>query len=495
MASLETPEPCHARQLAAFVAELAHDDIPRAVRHEAERLALDLLGCALGGWAQPDARPPLAVVQALGGAPEATVIGDGARVPAPLAAFVNTRLANLLDADDVFRNVGHHSPVAFFPALAVAERVGASGRELVTAFVAGYEVGARVVLALGSMFELVDGTARPRDTTGFGHSIFAGAAAAGRLLGLDAACLAHALGIAGANTPAPLSHKSLHDQAHAKYQLDWTAAGAVMGALLAAAGQAGPVTILDDDHYPRAIGYRTLAREELVRDLGQRWRIAETSLKLYPHCRHTHYALDALGAILDAHQLAPEEIERIVIRGLGSYTVPPWSERRPRTTYAAQFSLPYAVAMRVLGVPPGPAWHEPARFADPAVHALADRVELVADPRLRELIAAALPQPLVDVPTTVTVWARGRQFEATVHHARGDGFDPACRLTDDEVVAKFRRLTDPVLPRDQQDRLIERALGLDRLARADMLTALASLRRRDATRLRAPSPRRTPAAT
>jgi 2-methylcitrate dehydratase PrpD len=247
-----------------------------------------------------------------------------------------------------------------------------------------------------------------------------------------------------------------------------------MGALLAAAGQAGPVTILDDDHYPRAIGYRTLARAELLRDLGQRWLIAETSLKPYPHCRHTHYALDALGALLDAHQLAPGEIDHIVIRGLGSYTVPPWSERRPRTIYAAQFSLPYAVAMRVLGVPPGPAWHEPGRFADPAVHALADRVELVADPQVRERIAAALPQPLVDVPTTVTVWARGQRFEATVHHARGDGFDPACRLSDDELIAKFHRMAEPALPRAQRDQLVACALDLDRLARVDALTALAA---------------------
>ena len=449
------------RALAAFAASTSYDSLPPGVAHDTKRIILDALGCALGGYSMAESRVTIDVVQASGGEPESTVVGSGRKLPAPWAAYANAKLGNLMDMDDVFYNIGHQSPVVMFPALAVAERVGATGKELIAACAVGFDVASRVVLGLGSIFEMVDEKPVPADTTGFGHAVFGGAVAAGKLLGLATEGMANALGIAGLHTPAPLSHKSVTDMTMSKYQLEWAAAGGTLAALLAQRGQQGPQSILDDDFYAKALAKKRLMRDEILADIGDRWYISETSIKPYPHCRHTHYALDAFAHILREHDLNAGEIEIVTVTGFANYTIRPWNNHSPSNVFEGQFSLPYAMSLIALGVPPGPKWMDPSRLEDPEVRRFADKVRTQIEPRTIELTARSLPRPLKEAPTTVEVKARGKTFSHSISTAKGDGFSKTSQMCDEEVVEKFRENASYTLTAERSQALVELVFDLE----------------------------------
>jgi 2-methylcitrate dehydratase PrpD len=455
--------------LASFIAETPYEAIPLEARHEAKRLLLDGIGCALGGYTLEAGRIAISSFRRWGGHPGATIVGDGARVPSPTAAYLNAKLGNLLDMDDVLFNMGHLSPVVQWSALALGEEEGRCGRDLVAAFALGFEAGARVFLALGTIFDNVDGRMVPADTTGFGHAIIGGTAACGRMLGLDAPTMIHALGLGGMHTPAPLSHKSVTDASMAKYQMDLAASGAVLSAVLARDGHTGPATILDDDFYARAMARRRFEPAHLTDRLGEHWHLGVTSIKPYPHCRHTNYALDLVQRIVEKERLRPDEIEAIEVRGFASYGVHPWNTYAPRNEFEAQFSLPYAVAMVAAGVPAGPGWYAKERMQDAALTDLARRVTSVAHPEIAKSLAAAWPEPLREVPTAVTIRARGSLFSAEDRFAKGDGFAPTHRLDDEALARKFRANAEAVLSPHAIETLVDAVFDLERM---DSLTTL-----------------------
>lgn len=458
--------------LATFVADTPFEAIPGEVRHEAKRLLLDGIGCALGGYSLEAGRIAICAFRRWGGHPGATLVGDGVRVPSPHAAYLNAKLGNLLDMDDVLLNVAHLSPVVQWSALALGEEEGRSGRDLLAAFALGFEAGARVFLALGTIFDNDNGRMVPADTTGFGHAIIGGTAACGRMLALDRDRMVFAFGLGGMHTPAPLSHKSVTDASMAKYQMDIASSGAVIAATLARAGHTGPATILDDSFYARAMARRRYEPARLLEDLGERWHLGLTSIKPYPHCRHTTYALDLVQSIVFGEKLRTDEIESIEICGFGNYTVPPWSTYPPRNEFEAQFSLPYAVAMVAGGVSPGPGWYAPERMRDPALARLARKVTTVANPEVNRQVAAAWPDPVRAVPTRVSIRARGRTFVAEDRFARGDGFEPTHRLSDDALIRKFRANAEAALSRGDVERLVEAIFALEKI---ESLAALGSM--------------------
>lgn len=458
--------------LAAFVASTPYEAIPAEVRHEAKRLLLDGIGCALGGYTLEAGRLAISTFRRWGGREGASVVGAGVRLPSPHAAYLNAKLGNLLDMDDVLLNMGHLSPVVHWSALALGEEEGCSGRDLIAAFSLGFEAGARVFLALGTIFDNVDGKMVPADTTGFGHAIIGGAAACGRMLGLDSAAMTQALGLGGMHTPAPLSHKSVTDASMAKYQMDAAAFGAVVSAVLARDGHPGPLTMLDDDFYARAMARRRFEPAHLTDRLGEHWHLGLTSIKPYPHCRHTNYALDLVGRIVAAEHLRPEEIEAIEVQGFGNYCVHPWNSYVPRNEMEAQFSLPYAVSLVVAGVPVGPGWYARERLQDPALAALARRVSASPNPEVAKRVAAAWPQPVREVPTRVTIRARGRVFSAEDCYAQGDGFAPTHRMDDAALIRKFRGNSEAVLSPQAAERLVEAVFELERMESLATLGAL-----------------------
>lgn len=406
--------------LAAFAANLRFEDIPAPVLRRAEDLLLDCLASILAG---ASARPVLAIdryAAAMGPADGPSEILINRRRTSPVfAAMVNAAAAHVVEQDDVHNgSVFHPAAVVFPPALAVAQALGRSGRDLLVAAVAGYEVGIRVGEFLGrSHYKIFHSTG----TAG----TLAAAAATGRLLGLSPAAMLDAFGSAG--TQAAGLWEFLRDAADSK-QLHTAraAANGIAAAYLAQEGFTGARHILEGPQ-GMAAGMSSDADPARLTDrLGTRWALAETSFKFHASCRHTHPAADALQQVLREHKLAESDIARVVahvhqgaIDVLGPVV-------DPRTVHQSKFSMGTVLGLIArqgrAGLP-----EFDAALDDPAVADFRGRVTMELDPE----VDGAYPQRWIG---KVTVHTRdGRVLHGRVDEPKGD---PGNTLSRDEIEAK-----------------------------------------------------------
>ncbi|WP_238891260.1 MmgE/PrpD family protein [Achromobacter insuavis] len=406
--------------LAAFAANLRFEDIPAPVLRRAEDLLLDCLASILAG---ASARPVLAIdryAAAMGPADGPSEILINRRRTSPVfAAMVNAAAAHVVEQDDVHNgSVFHPAAVVFPPVLAVAQALGRSGRDLLVAAVAGYEVGIRVGEFLGrSHYKIFH-------TTGTAGTL-AAAAATGRLLGLSPAAMLDAFGSAG--TQAAGLWEFLRDAADSK-QLHTAraAANGIAAAYLAQEGFTGARHILEGPQ-GMAAGMSTDADPARLTDrLGTRWALAETSFKFHASCRHTHPAADALQQVLREHKLAEGDIERVVAhvhQGALDVLGPVVD---PRTVHQSKFSMGTVLGLIArqgrAGLP-----EFDAALDDPAVADFRGRVTMELDPE----VDGAYPQRWIG---KVTVHTRdGRVLRGRVDEPKGD---PGNTLSRGEIEAK-----------------------------------------------------------
>jgi 2-methylcitrate dehydratase PrpD len=410
--------------LARFAAELRWEQIPSPVLRRCEDLLLDWLGSALAG---KGARPVEAIARVarlmgpLDGPCE--ILIDRSRSTPVFAAMVNAASSHFAEQDDVHNgSVFHPAAVVFPAALAVAQALGSSGRELLAASVAGYEVGIRVGEFLGRSHYKVF------HTTGTAGTL-AAAAAAGRLLGLAPAPMRHAFGSAG--TQSAGLWEFLRDAADSKQLHTAHAASCgVAAALLAADGFTGARHILEGSQGMAAGMSRDADPARLTAGLGTRWATAETSFKFHAACRHTHPAADALLQAMQAHGLATADIASVTahvhqaaIDVLGPVT-------DPQTVHQAKFSMGTVLALAALHGHAGLGEFDAHWRAAPVV-ALRERVRMVLDAE----VDAAYPARWIGKVEVLT--ADGRRLAGRVDEPKGD---PGNTLTRPELEAKALRL-------------------------------------------------------
>ncbi|MFY1870576.1 MmgE/PrpD family protein [Achromobacter xylosoxidans] len=441
--------------LAAFAANLRFEDIPAPVLRRAEDLLLDCLASILAG---ASARPVLAIdryAAAMGPADGPSEILINRRRTSPVfAAMVNAAAAHVVEQDDVHNgSVFHPAAVVFPPALAVAQALGRSGRDLLVAAVAGYEVGIRVGEFLGrSHYKIFH-------TTGTAGTL-AAAAATGRLLGLSPAAMLDAFGSAG--TQAAGLWEFLRDAADSK-QLHTAraAANGIAAAYLAQEGFTGARHILEGPQ-GMAAGMSSDADPARLTDrLGTRWALAETSFKFHASCRHTHPAADALQQVLREHKLAESDIARVVahvhqgaIDVLGPVV-------DPRTVHQSKFSMGTVLGLIArqgrAGLP-----EFDAALDDPAVADFRGRVTMELDPE----VDGAYPQRWIG---KVTVHTRdGRVLHGRVDEPKGD---PGNTLSRDEIETKtlsLGRYADAATEAELRG-LIDAIWGLERAGKVGAL--------------------------
>jgi 2-methylcitrate dehydratase PrpD len=415
-------------QLAAFAANLRADAIPAPVLRKTEDLLVDWFGSALAG---KGSRP----VETIGRFAAAMGAGGGAAGGASellidrtsnspyFAAMANAAASHVAEQDDVHNGSVFHPATVVFPvALALAQSLGRSGAQLLTAAVAGYEVGIRVGEFLGRSHYKVF------HTTGTAGTL-AAAATAGSLLGLNAQQMQHAFGSAGTQSAGlweflrtAADSKQLHT-AHA-------AAAGLMSASLAQDGFTGAAQILEGPQ-GMAAGMSSDANPAKLTDrLGTRWATVETSFKYHASCRHTHPAADALLQVVQQHDLKPEQLARVIthvhqgaIDVLGPVV-------RPATVHQSKFSMGTVLALVARYGHAGLAEFD-AHFEEAATTALRDRVTMELDPE----VDAAYPQRWIGKVTVHTT--DGRVLYGRVDEPKGD---PGNTLSRDEITAKAQRL-------------------------------------------------------
>jgi 2-methylcitrate dehydratase PrpD len=422
----QSSHPSHV--LATFAATLKHDDIPPAVLRRAEDLFLDWSGCALAG---KGARPVEAIAGfalQMGPASGSAEILISRTSSTPLfAAMVNAASSHYAEQDDVHNgSVFHPATVVFPAALAVAQALGSSGKELLTAVVAGYEVGIRVGEFLGRSHYKVF------HTTGTAGTL-AAAAAAGRLLKLPPQQMQDAFGSAG--TQAAGLWEFLRDGADSKQlHAAKAAADGLTSAYLASAGFTGARRILEGAQGMAAGMSSDADPAKLTAGLsagpGQRWALSETSFKYHAACRHTHPAADALLQVITAHDLSAQQIVRVdalvhqaAIDVLGPVVA-------PQTVHQAKFSMGTVLALIACFKAAGL-----TEFADHfELDATVDfraKVHMVLDPEVESAYPARW------IGKVVVHTADGRILHGRVDQPKGD---PGNTLSRAELEQKALRL-------------------------------------------------------
>lgn len=434
-----------AEQLATFTELLDGEALPEDIRRVAKWCLLDWFGSAVAGATAKPTAILLDVARGLGGTPEATLLPDGSRTSAPLAALVNAGASHVVEMDDLHKQAVFHPGATVIPAaLAVAEREGATGLDLLAAIVAGYEVGVRLGEAAGQ---------RHYDywhTTGT-CGTFAAAAAAGKLLGLDTRRLAAAFGSAG--TVAAGLWEFLVDGAMSKQLHPAKAAhDGILCALLAERGFTAATRILEGEKgFLQAMAQGGDA-SRLTQGLGGgTFRILATSFKAHAACYHIHSSIDAALLLRERHRPDPQSIRSVTVRlyGAAHRLLEPV---QPTSPYAAKFSVPYCVATALLHGAVGPDAFTEARLAEEAVRTLLAKVRLAHDPTLDAGYPEQWPAVIELETTAVTNTVR-------VDIPRGD---PAQPLSEGDLLSKFNTLTAALPPEDRR-RLAETCLAADKI--------------------------------
>ena len=327
-------------QLARFVCGTR--EAPLAVLDAATVALLDTLGCALAGTREPVAQMAAAYVADLGAGARAAVWGHTFASSAADAAFVNGVAAHALDFDDTLATLRGHPSAAIFPvALAVGEQAGASGRDLLVAYALASEIAGKLGAAIGSGHYLRGW----HSTATIG--VFSATAAAGRLLGLDAAQLRNAWGIAAAQSAGLVRNFGTMTK---PFQAGHAARCAVLAASLAQRGFTADGQIFDQTNsFLDTYGADGLPLESLVKKLGKPWDIVEPGInfKRWPCCYCNHRAIGGLLDLLDEHAIRLEEVDAVRI-GFPPGSDEPLIYDAPSTGLEGKFSIQYAMAATLL---------------------------------------------------------------------------------------------------------------------------------------------------
>jgi 2-methylcitrate dehydratase PrpD len=417
--------------LVDFILGLELPSLPPAVIEAAGRSITDWVGTAIRGSKEPLAEAIGAVIAMSGGEPQATVLGRRVRTSALLASMANGAQSHALDFDDThLPSVVHGSAPVAPVVLALGEWQHVSGSDALAAFIAGFEVETRIGRVIGARL-----TERGWHATAtLGH--FGAAAAAGKLLHLNARQLAHALGIAGTQATGLLASfgtmsKPLHPGK--------AAMNGLLAALLAREGFTGSMAMLDG---PGSLSETYLGTGDLsaaVEDFGKRWQLLDNSTKFYAACHLTHATVDAARAIRARSPLGADAIECVECR-VHPLVMKVANQRGPKTDLEAKFSISFCAAIALLRGDAGEAEFNAAAIHDPDVARVMARVAAQADPSMT-MGAAHMRVRLRD----------GGVLEHHVSAARGTAENPPSR---DDVEEKFRRLATVALPAEQASRLV-----------------------------------------
>lgn len=438
--------------LARYVAGLRYEDLTPGAIHEATRHLIDSFGCALGGSRSEPADIARRVAPAWSGTPSARLLGDGRSTTPEAAAFANSVMVRFLDANDTYITRGSGHPSDMLGALlAAAEWGDASGRDLLLATVAGYEV-------FGALADQV-----PLRDRGWDQGVFvapASAAAAGRLLGLSPEQMANALAIA---VTANVATRQTRAGDLAMWKGCATAVAAKAGlfaAQLAKEGMTGPTAAFEGRHglWEQVTGPFRLGA------LGAPFAIERTNLKFVATEYHAQAPV-ALALALRS-QVSVEQIEAVDVRiyamahsEIGSEPAK-WD---PRTRETADHSLPYMLAVALTDGRIGPASFEPARYLDPGLRPLMRRIRV--EPH--DEFTRRFPGELVSELAVVT--RAGQRLVERAVYPKGHARNP---MTDADVVTKFRDLSADALPRPRLDAALDELWRLPRCPRVGSLLDL-----------------------
>ncbi|MGE5366145.1 MAG: MmgE/PrpD family protein [Betaproteobacteria bacterium] len=462
MAHTASGQNAHTRRIAEFVSQLSYDQIPAAVRERLKLLVLDSLGCAIYGAQLKWCRILRETLEQSDKTRDASIWGTDRKLSSVHAALVNGTQVQGFELDDVHREGILHVGAVTLPALvAVAEtHAQLSGKDFITAALAGYEIGPRVGLCMG-----------PQHIGQGWHSgatvgVFAAAAAAARALALDDEKTVHALGIAGTQSSGLMAaqYGAMVKRMHAGR----AAQSGLYAALLASKGFTG---ITDVFEAPYGGFCTTFSRSQdrfdlgaLSAGLGERYETMRVSLKFYACVGSNHTTLDALNDIRKRHPFTAAEIERIVVHASQVTVDHAGWPYRPEGLTAAQLNLPFCAATLILTSDAFVDQFTPDCVNDRARIELSRKVQVIHDPAITALGAAHRHQVRVEIH-----FCDGSVERESRDAPRGSEQNFAREA---QIIDKFRKLTRAAMAEQHQNALIGAVLRLEQLPDSRAMTEL-----------------------
>lgn len=438
--------------------DVTYDDLPEKVVDETKKQVLDYIGVAVGGYGQAGAKDVRELAEEWGGAPQATIIGSGARVPAPNAAQANATMVHSLDFDDTHEAaIMHPGVVTISTALAAAEL---SGGLCGKGFIQSVAVGGDMICRMGL-------ASRPGDNIHkYGwhlttlNGFMTAAAVAGKVLGFDEDTLVNAIGIGYHQSSG--NGQAVKDGVLTKrLGPGFAVRGGIQAALLAKRGVTGAKNSLEGvQGFYYVYHGNCYSRDILVGELGQRFESGNISIKPYPCCRGTHPTIDAALLLAREHNITPQAIKSITIRAgrgtLDLLALPLEVKAKPRNFVDSQFSLVWGCATALVKGRVTPANYTDTAILEQAVLDVAAKVSVEYDPKFDT-------GGLEPIHMTI-VMADGAVFEKLMETATGSPEKPA---TFEDVVTKFHGCNEfsaKPMPAAQANTLIDTIKNLEQLS-------------------------------
>ena len=433
-------------RLARYMVEARERSLPPDVAREARHRILDTLAAMVSGSHLKPGEMAIKYARAQGGIAEASVVTTDIRTTAVNAALANAMFGHADETDDFHPTTKAHPGCSVVPsALAMGEREGSSGLELLNAVTLGYDLCCRFLLALGA--DLVRATHRSAEGT---SSTMGSVGAAASLARLDEKGMRHALSYAAQQVSGIWSW--VRDAEHVEKAFDFSGMGArngVTAAVMSQMGFSGVWDVFDGEHNVLIALSTDPQPEEMVAGLGSRYFVTETAIKAFSVGYPIQAPLDALLRLRREHALSVVNVERIVVR------LPEDGARVVNDRAMPDVNCQHIIALALVeGTVSFEDSHSYERMADPKVRAVKERVQLIAD---RELMDSAAPRS-----GRVEVTLRdGRTVSHFTRHAPGTTENP---LDTESVNAKARLLMAPVLGAEQTEGVIRRVNALEALA-------------------------------
>ncbi|MCZ6563097.1 MAG: MmgE/PrpD family protein [Deltaproteobacteria bacterium] len=448
-------------QLARYMAEARDRSLPPEVQQAGKHRILDSLGAIVSGARLKAGELAIQYVRLQGGLPEASLLATDVKTSAVNAALANGMSGHADETDDFEPMTKAHPGCSVVPAaLAMAERESSSGEDVLRAVVLGYDLCCRFLMALGP--DLVRGGHRSAEGT---SSTMGSAAAAASIAKLDQTGMRYVLSYAAQQVSGIWSW--VRDAEHVEKAFDFAGMGArngVTAATMVHTGFTGVWDVLEGDHNVLEALSPSQEPGEMIKGLGSRFFVTETAIKPYPVGYPIQAALDAFFVLHRQHGLTVENVERITVR------LPEDGARVVNDRSMPDVNCQHMLAVALVdGAVTFASTQSYERMSDPAVLAVKEQVDLVADPGLMD--SEAPRSAWVEV-----VLKDGRTLSQFKPHAFGTRQNP---MDTESVNAKARGLLEPVLGPSRTEAVIQRVNSLEDMAKVQELLPFLTLNPRE----------------
>lgn len=428
--------------IARFIVETADHDLPVAARKWANLGSFDCMGTMLAGAASPPGKIMTRLIKEAGGTPETTVVGTGLRTSPILGALANGTLAHALDYDDMGGNWGHPSCVLLPPLISLGERMGASGKDVLNAYVMGFEVGSAIV----SGCHYHEGERGFHSTSMFG--VVAATAACARLLKLNVEQTIMALGVAGSTAGGILQNFGTYTKG---FHAGFAGHNAVIACLLARDGWKAT-----DRVFESKVGFlstyvgKDMYSLETIRDSLGKWHVInKLTIKQYPCCFSNHSALDSIISLLKENNISLEDIQQVDVAGM-PYISHVLLYPEPEYAFQGKFSIHYCVATAMVDKHIDIESYTDEKLNRPQLRQAMEKLVVHVVPPWDPDYSPAAPENPVTIKLKDGRTLRRSTKRGVVHGT------PANPLTEEEILAKFKFNAALSLP----VRAVERACSL-----------------------------------